>query len=468
MFTSLRSRLWLSYALLILVILAVVGTALVIALLRNPAVYQSAMPRLRLAELAVLPRVKQVLKANPDRLQAVLERDAETTQLRLLVVDLAGNVVADSSKVKTNTIANIDPNKLAEIASADRPGIIRDVRRRTWLYTAISTGSDSYLVVAIQLPKLPVLTLLRNEVISPILISGTAALLISIILALSMAKWIATPLQRMVGAAHQLAAGKDTRIAEEGPDEVRDLARSLNYMNRQMRAGQQAQRDFVANVSHELKTPLTSIQGFAQAILDGAAQTPEALQNAAGVIYQEANRMHRLVLDLLALAKMEGGTADFQAVPVNISELLRAATARFVLQASKAQINLICEVGELPKVTGDGDRLAQVFNNLIENALKFTPAGGTVTVRANPQEGSILVEVADTGLGIAEADRERIFERFYQTDKSRRGGGERGVGLGLPIARQIVLAHGGKMWVEGQSGPGSCFLVKLPTQLAGK
>jgi signal transduction histidine kinase len=113
-------------------------------------------------------------------------------------------------------------------------------------------------------------------------------------------------------------------------------------------------------------------------------------------------------------------------------------------------------------MTGDGDRLAQVFTNLVDNALKFTPPGGQVMVRAFAKDGWAQVEVCDSGKGIAIEDRERIFERFYQTDKSRRKGTDRGSGLGLPIARQIVLAHGGKIWADGQPGQGARFVVQLP------
>jgi signal transduction histidine kinase len=233
-------------------------------------------------------------------------------------------------------------------------------------------------------------------------------------------------------------------------------------MSQRVQASQQSQREFVANVSHELKTPLTSIQGFAQAVLDGAAQTPEALQQAAGVIYNEASRMNRLVMDLLSLARLEAGTADLQSAPVNMDLLLRGVVEKFTPQAQAAQVDLREDIHDVPGLIGDGDRLAQVFTNLVDNAIKFTPPGGQVTVTAQPEDGWVTVRVVDSGPGIAPEDQARIFERFYQVDKSRRGGTGRGVGLGLAIAQQIVLAHHGKIWVESQSGQGSCFMVKLP------
>jgi signal transduction histidine kinase len=252
---------------------------------------------------------------------------------------------------------------------------------------------------------------------------------------------------------------------------VRQLARALNEMHRQAQASLetqrdvlQSQRDFIANVSHELKTPLTSIQGFSQAILDGTVQTPEALRSAGEIIYNESNRMYRLVLDLLTLARLEAGTADLQRERFDMQALLRGVAAKFEPQAKASRVELLCQAPELPAMIGDGDKLAQVFTNLVDNALKFTPPDGRVGISAEVQQNGILVEVWDTGMGIPEAERERVFERFYQVEKSRRGGSERGLGLGLPIARQIVQAHGGRIWVEA-CDDGNCesrFLVLLP------
>jgi signal transduction histidine kinase len=211
-----------------------------------------------------------------------------------------------------------------------------------------------------------------------------------------------------------------------------------------------------------LKTPLTSIQGFAQAILDGAAQTPEALQQAASVIFNEAGRMHRLVMDLLVLARLEGGTADLQKAPVDLGLLLNNIIDKFKLQAEQANVRFNLQLGPLPTITGDGDRLSQVFTNLVDNAIKYSPAGGQVTIFAALAGADVLIQVRDSGTGISPEDQKRIFERFYQVDKSRRGGSGRGVGLGLAIAHQIVTAHHGRIWVDSAPGQGSTFSVSLP------
>jgi two-component system phosphate regulon sensor histidine kinase PhoR len=172
--------------------------------------------------------------------------------------------------------------------------------------------------------------------------------------------------------------------------------------------------------------------------------------------------MHRLVMDLLVLARLDAGTADLQRAQVDLTGLLKAVIEKFSLQAQNASITLLSQFGDLPMLIGDGDRLAQVFTNLVDNALKYTPAGGQVSINAGVDQGTIVISVADNGAGIAPQDLQRIFERFYQVDKSRRGGSGRGVGLGLAIASQIVQAHQGQIWVQSTPGSGSTFYVRLP------
>jgi signal transduction histidine kinase len=462
MFSSLRSRLGLSYALLIGVMLILTAAVLVISLLRNPQVYQSALPLLRQVAQDVLPRAKQAAQVSTQRLDALLTRETQGRKLRIAVIDSSGKVVADSGRLLEGLLPVLDPARLDELKSGSRPALLRDRRGRLWVYTVEDFEGGSYLLVAERVVNVPVMNLLRNEVVAPLLVAGGIAFLVALLLSVWMGRWISEPLGRMVDASHGLASGKDVVVPEQGPDEVKELARSLNAMHRQVTQSQQSQRDFVANVSHELKTPLTSIQGFAQAILDGAVQTPQALRQAAEVIFNESNRMHRLVLDLLTLARLESGTADLQNAPVDLSALLRAAVVKFSPQAQQAQVNLTCEFPELPTMTGDGDRLSQVFTNLVDNALKFTPPGGKVQVKAFARDGWAQIEVSDSGKGIPPEDRERIFERFFQMDKSRRKGADRGAGLGLPIARQIVLAHGGKIWADSQPGQGARLIVQLP------
>lgn len=202
-------------------------------------------------------------------------------------------------------------------------------------------------------------------------------------MALLIARSIAKPLQRITAATEEIARGNyDQTLDITSPDEVGRLAASFNTMAREVRASRQAQRDFVANVSHELKTPLTSIQGFSQAILDGTADDEVNRYRAVEIIGSEANRMSCLVDELLDLARIESGQIKMLREPVDMTKVLEACVEKFTLQARESNVELALDAPTLPHVTGDKDRLAQVFTNLLANALKHTPPAGKVTVKA--------------------------------------------------------------------------------------
>jgi signal transduction histidine kinase len=311
------------------------------------------------------------------------------------------------------------------------------------------------------------LTILSDELVLPILGAGGTALIISLLVAFWLARWIGDPLQRVVVASRKMPSAEENFIAPHGPQEIQELTQAFNEMNTRVQTSQRSQRDFIANVSHELKTPLTSVQGFAQALLDGTAGTPEAQKKAAQVIYNESGRMHRMVLDLLDLARLDAGTLELQRAPVDLAALLNSIVEKFTLQARAGNVTIRVETAKLPAITGDGDRLAQVFTNLVDNALKFTPAGGSLTLRAAQAGTGVHVEVADTGAGILPQALPHLFDRFYQADPSRPGGQNHGTGLGLAIVKEIVEAHGGKISVRSEPGAGSTFTVSLPLNTPG-
>jgi two-component system sensor histidine kinase ResE len=270
-------------------------------------------------------------------------------------------------------------------------------------------------------------------------------------------------LQKVVHAAQQYPTEEMQPISPQGPHEVQDLTRAFNSMVTRVESSQRSQRDFVANVSHELKTPLTSIQGFAQAILDDTADTPETRKQAAQIIYNEAGRMHRMALDLLDLARLEAGTADLKMSAVDVKVLLDSIVEKFSPQAKRAGIDLTSNVpANLPSLIGDGDRLAQVFTNLVDNAIKFTLAGGSVALFASPSGVEMEISITDSGIGVPKEALPRLFDRFYQVDPSRAGGESHGAGLGLAIVREIIEAHNGRISVRSEVGHGTTFVIHLP------
>ncbi|MBT3315693.1 MAG: HAMP domain-containing histidine kinase [Anaerolineae bacterium] len=457
MFSSLRSRLWLSYALLILAALGFVFLVMVIYLLRNPLLYRQTITKLKAIETVVLRRQDEFLGSNERELERALVRADENFDVRLIFFDGKGAVIYD-------TRADESEIALPRVNALRSKIMLNDDAGKAWLYSLSRLDNGQRLLVATPRPNVQILSVLRDELLPPFWSAGTIALLLSLLLAFLMARWVADPLQRMLTATREVPM-QGVNTPEKGPQEVRELTQAFNEMVLRVQSTQQSQREFVANVSHELKTPLTSIQGFAQALLDGAAETPESRRQAAQVIYDESGRMHRLALDLLDLARFDAGIVEMAFAPIDLAALLRNTSEKFALQASQKNIKLEIHVSGDLEVWGDGDRLAQVFTNLVDNALKHTPSGGSVQVKADDYGGEKHIEIRDTGAGIPPEALPYIFERFYQADPSRSRKSEHSSGLGLAIANEIVLAHGGKISVRSKVKEGTSFDVIIPRAL---
>ncbi|MGD8404348.1 MAG: HAMP domain-containing sensor histidine kinase [Anaerolineales bacterium] len=454
MFTSLRSRLWLSYAVLIVTALGVMAIAFGFYLWRNPLSYRQTLAHLCTVESGIVNRQDDFLGGS---LPVALDRAANAFDVRILLFGANGELLKDTDPSQPRITS---PRRT--LINREIP-IVRDDTGRAWLYTRQSLADGATMVVATPRPRVPFLSIVRDELLPIMIQGGGIALLLSLVLAFGVARWIADPLQGLVKASQHVPAAETQPVSEWGPHEVRELTRAFNAMLERVRSSQISQRNFVANVSHELKTPLTSIQGFAQAILDGTAGTPKAQKQAADVIYKESGRMHRMVLDLLDLARLDAGTADLKMAPVDLRVLLGSVEEKFSLQAQKAEVNLTLDLStDLPTLVADGDRMAQIFTNLVDNALRHTPKGGQVAIQAQPTPSEMEIRVIDNGLGIPPDAVPHIFERFYQADLSRAGGEKHGAGLGLAIVHEIVAAHGGRITVRSQEGLGTTFTVQLP------
>jgi len=225
---------------------------------------------------------------------------------------------------------------------------------------------------------------------------------------------------------------------------------------------ERVRQDFVANVSHELRTPLTAIKGYVEALRDGALQDPAQAEQFLGVIQRHSERMDKIVSDLLLLSEMESADRVLQSETVRLPEIIRTAVETLRPMAEAKQQNLRVEPLEgIPALRADSQKIHQVMVNLLNNAISYTPEGGSITVEAGPAAEGVEVSVIDDGIGIPPDDLPRIFERFYRVDKgrSRELGG---TGLGLSIVKHIVEAHGGLVRVESKPGKGSRFTFYLP------
>jgi two-component system phosphate regulon sensor histidine kinase PhoR len=229
----------------------------------------------------------------------------------------------------------------------------------------------------------------------------------------------------------------------------------------ELRRLENLRRDFVANVSHELKTPLSSIKAYAETLLAGALEDEENRRQFVSRIDEQADRLHQLIQDLLSLARIESGVEVHHIMPVPLAEALAECVERHVPAAEAKQISLRCEPpAESVCVAADREGLREILDNLLDNAVKYTPERGQVVVRCAHEEGYVLIEVEDTGIGIAADDQPRVFERFYRVDRARsRELG--GTGLGLSIVKHLVQAFNGSVSLESALGEGSTFTVRL-------
>jgi signal transduction histidine kinase len=456
MFTSLRSRLWLSYAFVISVALSIVAIVLLVYIARNPVLSRQTQQQLR--------AVRDLIVENPQRVindQDSLADFSRENDVRVLVFNSAREMLFDSNLVQPAL-----PFPRRNLLNQESQ-IALDVNGDAWLYAASRMAGGRVLVVAAPRPRVPVLTIFADHFFRPSMQGGLIALLISLVLAFLLSRWVADPLQKVVSVARNYPSDAIQPVPTRGPREVQDLTRAFNSMISRVDSSQKSQKDFVADVSHELKTPLTSIQGFAQAILDDTANTPESRKQAAQIIYDESGRMHRMALDLLDLARLESGIADLEMSEVDVETLLQNIVEKFTPQAKRANVELKLNIpAGLPMVVGDGDRLAQVFTNLVDNALKFTSEGGGVTLSVKEVGSEMELSIADTGSGVPKEALPRLFDRFYQVDQSRAGGEKHGTGLGLAIAKEIVQAHGGRIGVRSQAGQGTVFVIHLPLDTA--
>jgi signal transduction histidine kinase len=272
---------------------------------------------------------------------------------------------------------------------------------------------------------------------------------------------IATPLADVMTAADAVAGGDlNVRVEENEPGEFGRLARSFNRMVEELAQADQRRRNLTADVAHELRTPLHIIQGNLEGVLDDVYQPTEEHIQAT---LEETRQLARLVEDLRTLSLAEAGQLPLVWEPVDVAELLADVHTSFSGQAEAAGIDLRVEIeGDLPTIAGDVGRLDQVLGNLVANAIRHTPAGGGITLRAEPIDDGVRVHVRDTGEGIPAEDVPHVFDRFWKGDRARTRAEGTGSGLGLAIARQLVNAHGGAICVESERGKGTTFTIELP------
>lgn len=476
MLKTLRSRLLLSYVMVILVALLVVGVAMLTFASQPGIRYFVTLQRLDDVSRTSSNELVRLVQAGAtdSTIIEVLNETAVQNNIRILVLDWPSLVAIYDSQTTNSWLGDIiradeiprqflpstDANTIAAIYKRENSG--NWVLYSRALFT--QSGVDRQMVMY-AMPEPTPLAFFNELGFSRTLLEAAAiALVVAILLGLGIGRSVARPLQKLAAAAEEIAVGNyKQQLPLQGPEEVQRVATRFNSMSAEVTHTRNAQRDFVANVSHDLKTPITAIRGWSQALLDGTAVGEAEWQQAASVIYNESERMARMVDELLDLARIESGQIQLNQEQIDLAALLTAVHQSLLPRAQQRQIAFSLAVAPTPAIRGDYDRLVQLFANLVDNALAHTAVDGQVSLGLEAQASTAVVTVRDNGKGMTADELGRIFERFYQIDKSRvRADGRRGLGLGLAIVKELVELHGGTVTVQSQPNQGTIFTVQLP------
>jgi signal transduction histidine kinase len=325
-------------------------------------------------------------------------------------------------------------------------------------------GSESYIGAGVPLDlsrnpdgaRLAVLARSRSsigaqaagELLPLLLVAGLVSLALAVVLALLATRPLARPLTELSAAAADVASGNyGRRVAIAGGDEIGKLGNAFNRMAEAVERARAQQRDFLANVSHELKTPLTSLIGFSQALVDGSLRTDAERTRAATILHEEAERVLRMAQELLDLARVESGQVSLRLQPVDLAAQLEQEIEIVRKRAEERGLTLsFVAAPAVPPVAADPERLHQILDNLFDNAVKYAPDGSPIAVRLDAGPDGVTATVSNP-VGSHRPDPQRMFDRFYRADPSRASGAG-GVGLGLAISRELATAHGGRLWAD--------------------
>ena len=378
----------------------------------------------------------------------MLQQVGQLYSQRVIVVDVRGIIVADSA-LTNSTLGRFMDSPV----ESERSLVVRGPSGQvgTILINPATLPGDPAAAAAEE-SSLPSIN--RFLIWSGIL-AGVAAVIVTFFLS----RRILAPVESLSRAARDLARGDfSQRVDVKSKDEVGELAGAFNSMAQELAAAETVRRNMVADVAHELRTPLSNLRGYMEAIKDGLVK-PDA--TTIDTMHEEVGVLTRLIEDLQELALAESGQLglDFQAC--DLADLSRREVAAHLPTAEEAGVTIVSDLAESAPLYGDPGRLGQAIRNLLTNAVNYTPAGGMVTVSVSTSGDEVEVRVSDTGPGIPEDQIPQVFERFYRVDRSRsRATG--GTGLGLTIARRLVEAHGGRITLDSQVGEGASFSIVLP------
>jgi signal transduction histidine kinase len=327
--------------------------------------------------------------------------------------------------------------------------------------SSIKTKLGVVIVAAVGVTVLVLIAAVRMEL--PLWLGALVAGLLALGMVQFLARGMTSPLREMARAAHAMGQGDySQRVVATSRDEVGELARTFNKMSAELAEVERVRKDLIANVSHELRTPIAALQAVLENLIDGI-EPPES--ETLQTMLQQVERLGRLVTQLLDLSKLESGAMPLERRPFELRPVIEQAARESVVNAAQTEakqvdVSVVVEPRDLT-VTGDAERVHQVLANLLDNAMRHSPAGGTVAISARAEDGRARIEVTDEGPGLPEGETTKVFERFYRSDAARTAAAG-GTGLGLAIARWIVELHDGDIRAENRTPRGCRMTVHLP------
>ncbi|MEW6233542.1 MAG: ATP-binding protein [Chloroflexota bacterium] len=443
MFHSLRFRLLL---MMIIVMMVAVGTVALFASQAATSEFQRYVEHggmLRHQRFETLLAMYYDQSRSWDGVQPVVEQMGQITGERIVLADGEGQVIADSSRKLVGQAVSQDwSGPAALITFQGTPvGVI---------YVSPMGGSGSIASEEVFIGSV------NRSLLLAVMAAGLAAVLIT----LALSRRIVGPVEALTAVARKMEKGDlGQRVEVRSKDEIGELAHAFNAMAEGLARLEQLRRNMVTDVAHELRTPLSNIRGYLEALRDGLTRPSPTLIDS---LYEEAMLLNRLVDDLQDLALAEAGQLNLVRQPLALAEVVRKVVNALQPQITGKDITVQVDLpADLPPINADPARVGQVLRNLLDNAIAYTPPGGEIAVAARAAGSEVEVSVQDTGIGIGPEDLPHVFDRFYRADRSRsRATG--GSGIGLAIVRQLVEAHGGRVWAESEPGQGSRFSFTLP------
>ena len=466
--TSIRARLVASYLIVILIPVSVLVGILIFAI-HQYYVRNVEEILLQQSETSALFYNRYLADGNLEgQAPDLLDSFSQNTRAQVQMIDASGRLLLDSAGTAEDA---------AGFSDQDIPGNDPDVRRAlsgetgVWRGRWAATGEDVLAVsqplvadgqvtgVVRYITSMEGMQRIVRQFTSALVLAGLAVAAAAVLVALRMAVTITGPVHELTKTAAQMAKGNfRVRANKRADDELGRLADTLNYMAEEISRSEKVKNEFISSVSHELRTPLTSIKGWVITLRTGNLDNKQEIREGLEIIERESERLVKLVEELLDFSRFEGGRIKLKPVTFPAEEWLRSVVRQMKPRADRLGMDLTVEASEpLPVIHADPDRLKQVLINILDNAFKFTPAGGSVRLRAEKDGGQLKITVSDTGPGIAPEDLPYVKQKFYKGS-----GHAPGSGLGLAISDEIIRLHHGRLEIDSRPGAGTSVTIRIP------